>query len=159
MTKTYRDLLAEARERVREVTPAEAEQAAASGTVLIDCREDSEWEQGHVRGARHLSKSYIEQDIEALVPDRAAPVVVYCAGGIRSLFASQTLADMGYTDVASMSGGFQAWKSEGRAWEQPRVLTPEQKSRYSRHLLIPEVGAEGQARLLDSKVLFVGAGG
>mgnify|MGYP001814064780 FL=1 len=116
-------------------------------------------EQGHATGAKHLSKSYIEQDIEALVPDRDAAVIVYCAGGIRSLFAAETLVDMGYSDVTSMSGGFQAWKSEGRAWEQPTVLTAEQKARYSRHLLIPEVGAEGQARLLDSKVLFVGAGG
>jgi molybdopterin/thiamine biosynthesis adenylyltransferase/rhodanese-related sulfurtransferase len=159
MTKTYRDLLAEARERVREVTTAEAELVAEAGATLIDCREDSEWEQGHISGAVHLSKSYIEQDIEGLVPDRSQPVVVYCAGGIRSLFAAETLVDMGYQDVVSMNGGFQAWKSEGRAWEQPRVLTAEQKSRYSRHLLIPEVGLEGQARLLDSKVLFIGAGG
>lgn len=159
MTKTYRDLLAEARAEVNEVTTAQAELAAAEGATLIDCREDNEWEQGHVSGARHLSKSYIEQDIEGLVPDRSAPVVVYCAGGIRSLFASQTLVRMGYSEVSSMAGGFQAWKSEGRSWEQPRVLTHEQKQRYSRHLLIPEVGAEGQARLLDSKALFIGAGG
>ena len=159
MTKTYRDLLAEARAKVREVSPAEAEQAAAEGTVLLDCREESEWEQGHVAGALHLSKSYIEQDIESVVPDRTAPVVVYCAGGIRSLFVAQTLVEMGYANATSMTGGFQAWKSQGRSWEQPRVLTAEQKSRYSRHLLIPEVGAEGQARLLDSKVLFIGAGG
>jgi len=159
MTKTYRDLLAEARAEVNEVTTAQAELAAAGGATILDCREDSEWEQGHVTGAAHLSKSYIEQDIEGLVPDRSAPVVVYCAGGIRSLFASQTLVHMGYSDVSSMAGGYQAWKSEGRSWEQPRVLTHEQKQRYSRHLLIPEVGAAGQARLLDSKVLFIGAGG
>ncbi len=159
MTKSYRDLLAEARAQVREVTTAQAEQAAQRGAILLDVREQSEWEQGHAGGARHLSKSYIEQDIEALAPDRAAPIVVYCAGGIRSLFAGQTLLEMGYTSVASMSGGFQAWKSEGRAWEQPTVLSSEQKARYSRHLLIPEVGVEGQARLLDSKVLFIGAGG
>jgi molybdopterin/thiamine biosynthesis adenylyltransferase/rhodanese-related sulfurtransferase len=159
MSKTYRDLLAEARATVREVSPAEAEQALGAGATVIDCREADEWEQGHVSGARHLSKSYIEQDIEGLVPDRSTPVVVYCAGGIRSLFTSQTLVEMGYTDVASMHGGFQAWKSEGRAWQQPRVLSAEQKSRYSRHLLIPEVGIEGQAKLLDSKVLFIGAGG
>ena len=159
MTKTYRDLLAEARAQVREVSAAEAEQAGAAGATILDCREDSEWEQGHVSGAVHLSKSFIEQDIEGLVPDRSADIVVYCAGGIRSLFAAQTLVGMGYTNATSMTGGFQAWKSEGRTWEQPRVLTAEQKSRYSRHLLIPEVGAEGQSRLLDSKVLFIGAGG
>jgi molybdopterin/thiamine biosynthesis adenylyltransferase/rhodanese-related sulfurtransferase len=159
MTKTYRDLLAEARAAVNEVTTAQAEAALAQGATLIDCREDNEWEQGHITGAAHLSKSYIEQDIEGLVPDRAAPVVVYCAGGIRSLFASQTLVRMGYQNVSSMAGGYQAWKSEGRSWRQPRALTQDQKQRYSRHLLIPEVGAEGQAHLLDSKVLFIGAGG
>jgi len=159
MTKSYRDLLAEARAQVREVTTAQAEQAAQRGAILLDVREQSEWEQGHAGGARHLSKSYIEQDIEALAPDRSAAIVVYCAGGIRSLFAAQTLVEMGYTDITSMTGGFQAWKSEGRTWEQPTVLSGEQKARYSRHLLIPEVGNEGQARLLDSKVLFIGAGG
>jgi molybdopterin/thiamine biosynthesis adenylyltransferase/rhodanese-related sulfurtransferase len=159
MTKTYRDLLAEARARVPEVTTAETELAAERGAVLVDVREDSEWEQGHISGARHLSKSYIEQDIEGLVPDRATPIVTYCAGGIRSLFAAQTLADMGYQDVSSMRGGFQAWKAEGRAWQAPTVLSADQKRRYSRHLLIPEVGAEGQARLLESRVLFIGAGG
>jgi len=159
MTKSYRDLLREARAEIREVSTAEAELAAERGASLLDVREEAEWEQGHVTGARHISKSYIEQEIEALAPDHAAPIVLYCAGGIRSLFASQTLAGMGYTDVASMSGGFQAWKSEGRAWSQPTVLSADQKQRYSRHLLIPEVGAEGQARLLDSKALFIGAGG
>jgi molybdopterin/thiamine biosynthesis adenylyltransferase/rhodanese-related sulfurtransferase len=159
MSKSYRDLLRDARAAVREVSPTDAQAAAQSGATILDVREESEWEQGHVSGAKHISKSYIEQDIEALSPDRAAPVILYCAGGIRSLFAAQTLVDMGYTDVASMGGGFQAWKSEGRDWSQPTVLSPDQKQRYSRHLLIPEVGAEGQARLLDSKVLFVGAGG
>ncbi|MFO7531572.1 MAG: ThiF family adenylyltransferase, partial [Candidatus Limnocylindrales bacterium] len=159
MTKSYRDLLREAREQVPEVTTAQAQLAAERGATLLDVREQSEWEQGHVSGARHISKSYIEQEIEALAPDRTTPIVVYCAGGIRSLFAGQTLQHMGYTEVSSMTGGFQAWKSEGRAWQQPTVLTAEQKLRYSRHLLIPEVGAEGQARLLDSKVLFIGAGG
>jgi molybdopterin/thiamine biosynthesis adenylyltransferase len=112
-----------------------------------------------VPGATHISKSYIEQQIEAAAPDRDAPVVLYCAGGVRSLFAAQTLAEMGYTDVASMSGGFQAWKGSGLEFETPVVLSAEQKDRYSRHLLIPEVGSAGQARLLGSKALFIGAGG
>ena len=103
MTKSYRDLLREAREQVREVTTAEAERAAGRGATLLDVREASEWEQGHVSGARHISKSYIEQEIESLAPDRATPLVVYCAGGIRSLFAGQTLQEMGYTDVRSMT--------------------------------------------------------
>ena len=159
MTKSYRDLLREARAAVREISPAEADEASRAGAILVDVRETSEWEQGHIEGAHLVSKSYIEQDIEGVAPERDAAIVLYCAGGIRSLFAARTLADMGYADVASMSGGFQAWKAEGRAFITPVVLSAEQKQRYSRHLLIPEVGAAGQARLLDSRVLFIGAGG
>ena len=159
MTKTYRDLLREARAAVREVSTGEAELARERGATLIDVREASEWEQGHIEGARHISKSYIEQEIEGAAPDHDRPIILYCAGGVRSLFAAETLQDMGYADVASMSGGFQAWKSEGRPFSTPVVLSAEQKQRYSRHLLIPEVGAEGQARLLGSKVLLIGAGG
>jgi sulfur-carrier protein adenylyltransferase/sulfurtransferase len=161
MPKSYQDLLREARAQVREVTPGEVDQLRASGAppVLIDVREASEWEQGHIPGAVHISKSYIEQQCEAAAPDRDAEVILYCAGGVRSLFAAQTLQEMGYTNVASMSRGFQGWKSEGLDWKLPAALSPEQKQRYSRHLLIPEVGIEGQAKLLDSKVLLIGAGG
>src|SRR5687767_7760111 len=104
MTKTYRDLLREARAAVREVSTAEADLARERGAVLVDVREDSEWEQGHIDGARHVSKSYVEQEIESAAPDHDQPIVLYCAGGIRSLFAGQTLQDMGYSDVASMTG-------------------------------------------------------
>ncbi len=156
---SYRDLLREARASVPEVSPGQAAAALAAGSLLVDVREASEWEQGHVDGARHVSRSYIEQEIEALAPDRSAPLILYCAGGVRSLFAAQVLQRMGYQDVASMGGGFQAWKSEGRPFTQPIVLSSEQKQRYSRHLLIPEVGAAGQARLLASRALFIGAGG
>ena len=160
MPKTYAELLRSARDEIREISPAEADALRQRGGVaLIDVREASEWDQGHVPGAAHVSKSYIEQEIEAAAPDRDAPVVLYCAGGIRSLFAAQTLAGMGYTDVASMKGGFQGWKSQGLEWTQPVRLTDEQKVRYSRHLLIPEVGSAGQAKLLESKVLLIGAGG
>ncbi|HEY6058917.1 MAG TPA: molybdopterin-synthase adenylyltransferase MoeB, partial [Candidatus Limnocylindrales bacterium] len=161
MTKSYADLLLDARRQVPEASPAEVE-ALREGPrppILVDVREASEWDQGHVVGAVHISKSYIEQQIEATVPDRSQPVVVYCAAGVRSLFAGQTLREMGYEHVISMSGGFQQWKSQGRSWTQPVVLTSEQRQRYSRHLLIPEVGAEGQARLLESKALIIGAGG
>jgi molybdopterin/thiamine biosynthesis adenylyltransferase/rhodanese-related sulfurtransferase len=127
--------------------------------VLVDVREESEWEQGYLPGAVHISKSYVEQAIEAEVPDRDTRVILYCAGGVRSLFAAQALEQLGYTNVASMSGGFQAWKSAGFRWDTPVILTAEQKQRYSRHLLIPEVGSTGQARLLGSKALFIGAGG
>ena len=160
MPKSYADLLREARAEVREVTPLEVDLAREGGAVaIVDVRENDEWEQGHIPGAAHVSKAYIEQQIEAAVPDRSHPVVLYCAGGIRSLFAGQTLRQMGYTDVASMSGGFQAWKGQGLDWTSPTTLTAEQKQRYSRHLLIPEVGSEGQTRLLESKVLLIGAGG
>ena len=159
MPRTYADLLREARSQIREVTPKDVDSLPDGGTAVIDVREDSEWDQGHLPGAVHISKSYVEQQIEAAVPDKDAPVVLYCAGGVRSLFAAQTLEQLGYTNVASMSGGFQAWKSAGLPWEAPVILSAEQKQRYSRHLLIPEVGATGQARLLESKALFIGAGG
>jgi molybdopterin/thiamine biosynthesis adenylyltransferase/rhodanese-related sulfurtransferase len=159
MPKSYADLLREARSQIREVSPQEVDALAPGSATIVDVRESSEWEQGHIPGAHHVSKSYIEQQIEAAAPDRDAPVILYCAGGVRSLFAAQTMADMGYSDVASMSGGFQAWKGAGFEFETPVVLSPEQKQRYSRHLLIPEVGSEGQKRLLDSKALLIGAGG
>jgi sulfur-carrier protein adenylyltransferase/sulfurtransferase len=160
MSKTYPELLREARTEVREVSPAEADALRQHGGIaLIDVREDSEWDQGYIPGATHVSRSYLEQQIEAAVPDHDTPVVLYCAGGVRSLFAGQALRAMGYSDVASMSGGFQQWKGQGLDWTQPAHLSDQQKLRYSRHLLIPEVGSEGQAKLLDSKVLLIGAGG
>jgi sulfur-carrier protein adenylyltransferase/sulfurtransferase len=159
MPKSYADLLREARAQIREVSPQEVDALPPGTATLVDVREDAEWEQGYIPGAQHVSKSYIEQQIEAVAPDRDQPVILYCAGGIRSLFAAQTMADMGYTDVASMSQGFQGWKSAGFEWDKPVVLGAEQKQRYSRHLLIPEVGSAGQARLLGSKALLIGAGG
>ena len=159
MPRTYADLLREARAQIREVTPHEVDALPDGGATVIDVREDSEWEQGHLPGALHISKSYVEQQVEGAVPDKDAPVVLYCAGGVRSLFAAQALEELGYTNVASMSGGFQQWKSAGLPWDKPVVLTAEQKQRYSRHLLIPEVGSAGQERLLASKALFIGAGG
>jgi molybdopterin/thiamine biosynthesis adenylyltransferase/rhodanese-related sulfurtransferase len=159
MPKSYADLLREARAQIREVSVGEVDALDPGAATIVDVREESEWEQGHLPGARHVSKSYIEQQIEGIAPDRDAPIVLYCAGGIRSLFAGQTLADMGYTNVASMAGGFQAWKGAGLDFDTPVVLGAEQKQRYSRHLLIPEVGSEGQARLLGSKALLIGAGG
>jgi molybdopterin/thiamine biosynthesis adenylyltransferase/rhodanese-related sulfurtransferase len=159
MPRTYADLLKEARAQIREVTPVEVGALPEGAATIIDVREASEWEQGHLPGAIHISKSYIEQQSEAAAPDRDAEVILYCAGGVRSLFAAQTLEQLGYTNVASMSGGFQGWKSAGLPWEAPVILSAEQKQRYSRHLLIPEVGAAGQARLLESKALLIGAGG
>ena len=159
MNRTYNDLMREARAAVREVTPAEAQQLAGEGVRLVDVREQHEWEEGHVPGAIHVPRGYLELNIESALPDREAPVVLYCAGGVRSLLAAHQMAQMGYREPISMAGGFQQWKSEGRPWTTPAVLSPDQKRRYSRHLLIPEVGAEGQAKLLTSRVLFIGAGG
>ena len=159
-TKSYADLLRDARAEIREVTPREADGLRANpATTLVDVREASEWEQGHIPGARHVAKSHLEQEIEAAVPDRSTPVVLYCTAGVRSLFAGQALRAMGYDDVTSMSGGFEQWKSLGLPWSRPTGLSEEQARRYSRHLLIPEVGVEGQVRLLASKALIVGAGG
>ena len=159
MPKSYADLLREARSQIREVSARDVETLPAGAATIVDVREASEWEQGHLPGANHISKSYIEQQIEGAVPDRDAPVILYCAGGVRSLFAAQTLAGMGYTNVASMAGGFGAWKGAGLEFETPVVLNAEQKQRYSRHLLIPEVGSAGQAKLLGSRALLIGAGG
>jgi len=160
MTKTFSELMREVRASIREVSPAEAEQLAGTdGVTLVDVREQHEWEEGHVPGAVHVPRGFLESRIEAAVPERDKQLVLYCAGGVRSALAAQQLAQLGYSDVVSMSGGFQQWKAEGRSWTRPVVLSAEQKSRYSRHLLIPEVGAEGQAKLLDSKILFIGAGG
>jgi len=161
MTKSYSDILREARAEVREVSALEVDVQRESNAppLLVDVRETHEWEAGHLPGAVHVPRGHLESKIEGEAPDRAQPIVIYCASGIRSVFASRTLAEMGYADVVSMSGGFQGWKSQGLPWVTPTVLSSEQKVRYSRHLLIPEVGAVGQAKLLDSKVLLIGAGG
>jgi sulfur-carrier protein adenylyltransferase/sulfurtransferase len=157
MAKTSRELLDEARRVVHEVTPQQVQ--AQLGRKLIDVRERDEFEQGHVPGAGHLSKGFIETRIEDLVPDRDTPLTLYCAGGVRSLLAAKALRDMGYTDVQSMSGGFNGWKQAGFDFIVPKALTQAQKQRYSRHLLLSEIGEEGQQKLLDAKVLILGAGG
>jgi molybdopterin/thiamine biosynthesis adenylyltransferase/rhodanese-related sulfurtransferase len=161
MSKSYAEILREARASIPEVSALEVEQVRgkAAGPAIVDVRESTEWDEGHVPGAVHVARGYLEQQIEAAVPDRDSPVVLYCAGGVRSMFAARTLREMGYTNVSSMAGGFQQWKTQGLPWATPTRLTSEQKQRYSRHLLIPEVGIEGQAKLLRSRVLLIGAGG
>jgi molybdopterin/thiamine biosynthesis adenylyltransferase/rhodanese-related sulfurtransferase len=125
----------------------------------LDVREPDEYEQGTVPGAIHIPRGHLEFQVEGRLVDKAAPIVVYCAGGIRSAFSAKTLGDLGYTDVVSVDGGFNRWKDEGRPWVTPQTLTPEQRNRYQRHLLLPEVGEKGQQKLLESKVLMLGAGG
>ncbi|MDP9452993.1 MAG: molybdopterin-synthase adenylyltransferase MoeB [Actinomycetota bacterium] len=156
---SFRELLSATKSRIREVDTAEAEQAIAAGATVLDVREPDEYEQGALPGAVHIPRGHLESQIENRVVDRATPLVVHCAGGTRSAFAAETLSQLGYTDVVSMAGGFNKWKDEGRAWSTPRVLSADQRNRYQRHLLLPEVGEAGQQRLLDARVLLLGAGG
>ncbi len=155
---SVRDVLAKVKAEIREVEPSEAE--ARRGDVLyLDVREADEHAQGALPGALHVPRGNLELQIEGLVPAKDRPIVVYCAGGVRSAFAAKSLEELGYGDVASMAGGFNRWKDEGRPWSAPRVLDADQRNRYQRHLLLPEVGEAGQQRLLDSRVLLLGAGG
>ena len=157
---TFREMLAASKAAIREITTAEAEEELARpGTILLDVREPDEYEQGALAGAVHLPRGNLESSIEGRIPDKSAHVLVMCAGGVRSAFAADTMQQLGYTDVSSVMGGFNRWKDEGRDWAAPRALTPEQRNRYQRHLLLPEVGETGQLKLLDSKVLLLGAGG
>jgi molybdopterin/thiamine biosynthesis adenylyltransferase len=160
MSPSGAEVLRQIKSRIDEVDPAEVRDQVSNGAVVVDVREPEEWSAGHVPGAIHVPKSYLESRIEAAVPDRSAHVVLYCASGNRSAWAARTLLDdLGYEHVESMTGGFTLWKDRGYDVEQPRTLTAEQRERYSRHLLLPEVGMDGQLKLLDAKVLLLGAGG
>jgi len=158
---TYRELLARVREEIDEISTIDARELldASPAPLFVDVREPDEWEEGHIPGAMHVTRGRLESRIEGLVPDKGRPLVVYCSVGARSAFAAKVLAEMGYEDVVNLAGGFSDWKRNGFDVTIPRVLEPEQRARYSRHLLIPEVGEEGQLRLLDARVLLVGAGG
>ncbi|MBM3718045.1 MAG: molybdopterin-synthase adenylyltransferase MoeB [Actinobacteria bacterium] len=157
---SFRDLLAQAKSRIVEVDTATAEARINSGGVLVlDVREPDEFDQGALPGALHIPRGHLEAQIEGRATDKNQEIVVYCAGGVRSAFAAATMQELGYTNVLSMAGGFGKWKDEGRAWLAPVTLTADQRNRYQRHLLLPEVGIEGQAKLLGSKVLMLGAGG
>jgi sulfur-carrier protein adenylyltransferase/sulfurtransferase len=152
--------LAELRTLITEVDAAAARRQLDSGEALVlDVREPDEYEQGHIPGAVWIPRGLLELRIEAAAPDRARPVVVYCAGGTRSALAAHSLGLLGYQHVASLSGGFSAWKAGGHPWVVPRVLRRDQELRYSRHLLLPDIGMAGQLKLLDAKVLCLGAGG
>ncbi len=155
---SFRDLLNQVRQEIREVEPADADARRGAATFL-DVREADEHEQGALPEALHIPRGFLEVQVEGRIPDKSGLVVVYCAGGTRSAFAAKSLQDLGYTDVVSMAGGFNRWKDEGREWRTPKVLDADQRLRYQRHLLLPEVGEAGQQKLLDSKVLLLGAGG
>ena len=154
------EVLRQIKSRIDEVDPSVVREQVTNGATVIDVREPEEWAAGHIPGAVHVPKSYLESRIEGAVPDRSGHVILYCASGNRSAWATRTMVDdLGYENVESMTGGFTLWKDRGYEVDVPRTLTAEQRERYSRHLLLPEVGPDGQQKLLDAKVLLLGAGG
>lgn len=174
MTPSGAEYIRQIKEQITEVDPSEVHElldgaptAGANGAsahatpdiALIDVRESEEWDAGHLPGATHVPRGYLESRIEGAVPDRDRRVVIYCASGTRSALAAKTLADLGYSDVQSMTGGITLWKDRGYEVDTPRRLTADQRERYSRHFLLPEIGQAGQEKLLDAKVLLLGAGG
>ncbi|HVM09547.1 MAG TPA: molybdopterin-synthase adenylyltransferase MoeB [Acidimicrobiales bacterium] len=157
---SFRELLNATKARIQEIDTAEAESRLKERQpVLLDVREPDEYEQGAIPGAIHIPRGHLESQVESKVTDKDAEVLIYCAGGVRSAFAADTLTQLGYTNAISVAGGFNKWKNEGRDWKTPQTLSGEQRNRYQRHLLLPEVGEVGQQKLLDSKVLLLGAGG
>src|SRR5271154_4197566 len=160
MSPSSAELLRQVKSQIDEVDPSEVNELIDEGVAVIDVRETDEVGAGHLPGAKHIPRGYLESRIEGVVPDRDAHVILYCASGNRSAYAARTLKeDLGYTNVSSMTGGITLWKDRGYEVQVPRTLTQEQRERYSRHTLIPEIGAEGQQKLLDAKVLLLGAGG
>src|SRR5216117_2696688 len=161
MAKTYKQIMEEARQVIPEASPDEVKSKLDRSTppMLLDVREKEEFRQGYVPGAVSLPRGFLEMRVEDAVPDKSTPIVAYCAGGTRSLLAGRMLKELGYTNVTSMRGGFTAWKNQGLPVAADRQFTAEQQVRYSRHFLLPEVGEAGQAKLLDAKVLCIGAGG
>jgi molybdopterin/thiamine biosynthesis adenylyltransferase/rhodanese-related sulfurtransferase len=158
---SYRELLQQVKSEIEEVDAGRARELldAAEPPVIIDVRERDEWEEGHLPLAVHVPRGHLESRIERAAPDRARPVILYCASGNRSAFAAKTLEELGYEQVSSLAGGYTDWKRNGFPTRLPRSLDPAKRQRYSRHLLIPEVGEEGQLKLLESRVLLIGAGG
>jgi adenylyltransferase/sulfurtransferase len=162
MAKSFQELIADARKDVPEMSAQQVNELLShngKSHVILDVRESDEWRQGHLEGAVPLPRGFLEIKVETAIPDKQTPIIAYCAGGVRSLLAGKILREMGYQNVASMAGGYNAWKNGGFKWVQDFQYTPEQLIRYSRHFLLPEVGEDGQAKLLQAKVLMVGAGG
>jgi molybdopterin/thiamine biosynthesis adenylyltransferase/rhodanese-related sulfurtransferase len=160
MSPSGAELLRQVKSQIEEVDPAEVAELIDEGVTVVDVREAEEYGAGHLPGAKHVPRSYLESRIEGVVPDRSTQVILYCASGNRSAYGARTLKDeLGYEHVRSMTGGITLWKDRGYEVQVPRTLTPEQRERYSRHMLVPEIGMEGQQKLLDAKVLLLGAGG
>ena len=158
---SYRELLATARAEIDEISTPEAHALleGAEQPLFVDVRLREEWDEGHLPGAIHVPRNNLESRVEALIPDKTRQLVVYCESGSRSAFATRDLHALGYENAVNLSDGFSGWKRNGYEIVMPAALTPAQRARYGRHLLIPEVGEEGQQRLLDSRVLLIGAGG
>ena len=155
----FRQLLQKAKSEIKEVTTEEAEKLIAEKWIVLDVREPDEYEQGTIPSSLHIPRGNLESSIEGAVPNKETQVIAMCAGGARSAFAAQTLQNLDYENVVSMDGGFNQWKDENRSWVIPQTLNSDKRNRYQRHLLLPEIGDEGQMKLLDSKVLCIGAGG
>jgi molybdopterin/thiamine biosynthesis adenylyltransferase/rhodanese-related sulfurtransferase len=154
------ELLRQVKSQIEEVDPSEVNELIDEGVAVVDVRETEEYAAGHLPGAKHVPRGYLESRIEGVVPNRSTQVILYCASGNRSAYAARTLKEeLGYEHVRSMTGGITLWKDRGYEVQVPRSLTPEQRERYSRHMLVPEIGIEGQQKLLDAKVLLLGAGG
>jgi molybdopterin/thiamine biosynthesis adenylyltransferase/rhodanese-related sulfurtransferase len=160
MSPSGAELLRQVKSQIEEVDPSEVNELVDEGVTVVDVRETEEYAAGHLPGAKHVPRGYLESRIEGVVPDRSTQVILYCASGNRSAYAARTLSDeLGYEHVRSMTGGITLWKDRGYEVDVPRALTAEQRERYSRHMLVPEIGIEGQQKLLDAKVLLLGAGG
>jgi molybdopterin/thiamine biosynthesis adenylyltransferase/rhodanese-related sulfurtransferase len=167
--RSGQQLIKDARSRIEELDPSEVKGIldhrgtngdATEAPVILDVREQQEYEMGHIPGAVHIPRGHLETRIEQAIPDRHQRVIAYCSTQNRSALAAVTMKELlGYDDVSVMTGGFTLWKDRGYDFDRPIALTSEQRERYSRHLLIPEVGLEGQQKLLESKVLLIGAGG
>src|SRR3954464_10321743 len=160
MSPTGAEVIRKIRSQIEEVDPAEVREHLGNGVVLVDVRESEEWDAGHIPGAKHVPRGYLGSRTGGGVADRDQRVVIYCASGQRSALAAHTLREqLGYENVASMNGGITLWKDRGYEVDVPKGLTKEQRERYSRHILVPEIGLEGQTKLLQAKVLLLGAGG
>jgi sulfur-carrier protein adenylyltransferase/sulfurtransferase len=160
VTPSGAEFIRQVKSQIEEIDPADVKPLLGNGAVIVDVRETDEVEQGKLPGAVHVPRGFLESRIEGSAPDRGQRVILYCASGNRSALAAKTLRDdLGYANVASMTGGFTLWKDRGYDVEVPRAFTAEQRQRYSRHFLLPEIGEEGQQKLLDAKVLLLGAGG
>jgi len=156
---TFQELLAKAKSMIEETDPSGSETLIAQGWVVLDVREVEEYNEGVIPESILIPQGQIEETIEEHIPDHDQPIIAMCAGGVRSAFAAVTLSEIGYTNVVSMDGGFNLWKQQGRSCASPQILKPDQRNRYARHISLPEIGEKGQQKLLDSRVVIIGAGG